>query len=183
MRSLLLVVVLLAAACSPTAPAAYSPGGVVSEAVAKLAAKDLDGLRSLACAGQEDVIRDQLGLGGLSGSGSELIPGLDTQALLAAVTLDVKDLRIGEPAVSDDVAIVPVTGSVKATFDPVAMRPLVQQLLARQGQTMSDEQLDALLATLESYGQDVPVDQTIRLVRENGAWKVCQETLQAPASP
>ena len=42
---------------------------------------------------------------------------------------------------------------------------------------MTDEQLDALLKTLESYGQDVPVDQSLRLVREDGAWKICQDEL------
>jgi hypothetical protein len=39
---------------------------------------------------------------------------------------------------------------------------------------MTDEQLDALLAGLEAYGQSVPLDTDVRLVREDGAWKVCQ---------
>jgi len=47
---------------------------------------------------------------------------------------------------------------------------------------MTDEQLDALLKTLEAYGQDVPVDQTVRLVRESGAWKICQDTIEVPAA-
>ena len=47
---------------------------------------------------------------------------------------------------------------------------------------MTDAQLDALLKTLETYGQDVPVDQTIRLVREGGAWKICQDAIDVPAA-
>ncbi len=47
---------------------------------------------------------------------------------------------------------------------------------------MTDEQLDALLKTLESFGQDVPVDETVRLVREGGAWKICQDAIEVPAA-
>ena len=73
-----------------------------------------------------------------------------------------------------------MTGTIKVTFDAAAMRPLLRQVLDSQGTTMTDEQLDALLKTLEASGQDVPVDQSVRLVREDGAWKVCQDTLEVP---
>ena len=63
------------------------PGAVVTDALAKVAAKDVDGLRALACAGQADLIGDQLGLPG--GVGGELLPGLDTQAVVDAIQLDV----------------------------------------------------------------------------------------------
>ena len=45
---------------------------------------------------------------------------------------------------------------------------------------MTDEQLDALLKTLEAYGQDLPLDESVRLVREDGAWKICQEAIPTP---
>lgn len=175
------LVAVTAGACGPSAPAADAPGGVVQTALQKLAAKDLDALRTLACAGQEDRIREQLGLAGIAGS-AQLIPGLDTQALLDAITLDIGQVKLGTASETGDVATVPVTGSVKVTFDATTMRPLLKQVLAQQGTTMSDEQLDALLKTLQTYGQDVPVDQTIRLVRENGVWKICQETITAPSA-
>lgn len=181
MRILLVVVALLAVACSPAAPAADSPGAVVQTALGKLAAKDIDGLRSLACAGQEDRISEQLGLAGM-GAGAELIPGVDTQALLDAVTLDVSGVKLGDPALDGDVATVGVSGSAKVTFDEVRMRPLVKAVLEQRGTPMNDEQLDALLKTLATYGQDVPVDESIRLVRENGAWKICQEAVDVPAA-
>ena len=171
----------LVAACGGVVPTGDTPAAVVQSAMAKVAVKDLEGLRTLACAGQEDRIRDQLGLAGV-GTGAELLPGIDTQALLDAITLDVSKVSFGEAAVEGDVATVPVTGSVKVTFDAAAMRPVLRQVLEQQGQTMSDEQLDALLKTLETYGQDVPVNESIRLVRENGSWKICQETLTPPAT-
>jgi hypothetical protein len=183
MRTLVIAVALLLAACSPAAPAADSPGAVVQEALEKLAAKDIEGLRTLACAGQEDRIRDQLGVPDVaSGAGAGLLPGVDTQALLDAIALDVSDVTFGDPQVDGDVANVPVTGSVKVTFDAVQIRPIMKQLLEERGTPMSDEQLDMLLKSLTAYGQDVPIEQTIRLVRENGAWKVCQETVEVPAA-
>jgi hypothetical protein len=182
MRSIvaaLLALSLLVAACS-SAPAAGGPEAVVRDALAKVAAKDLDGLRGLACAGQEDLIRDQLSLEGMV-PGSDMLAGLDLQAVLDAVAVDVADVEIGAAATDGDVAQVPLTGTMKVTFDADAMRPILTQLLESQGATMTDEQLDALLKTLESYGQDVPVAQTVRLVREDGSWKICQDELTAPA--
>jgi hypothetical protein len=178
----LVVLVLVAlAACAPAAPA-DGPVGVVQQALAKVAAKDITGMRGLACAGQEDLIRDQLGLGSAIG-GEELMPGLDTQALLDAVVIDVGKVKLGDAVIDGDVAQVPVTGTVKVTFDAVAMKPILRQVLEqRGGSTMTDEQLDALLKSLASYGQDVPLDQSVRLVRESGAWKICQDKVTTPAA-
>jgi hypothetical protein len=171
---------LAVAACAPVAPA-NGPDAVVGDALAKVAAKDIDGLRALACAGQADLIRGQLGLPG-GAAGGELLPGLDTQAVVDAIRLDVTGVKLGDASIDGDVAQVPVTGTIKVTFDSAAMRPLLRQVLEKQGTTMTDEQLDALLKTLEASGQDVPVDQSVRLVREDGAWKVCQDTIEVPTA-
>ncbi len=175
----MLALVLVAGACGPGG-AADGPGAVVDQALAMTAAKDLDGLRTLACPGQEDMIRDQLGLPGAVGA--ELLPGLDTQALIDALRLDVSGLTAGEPAIDGDVAQVPVTGTLKVTFDAVAMKPILRQVLDQQGTTMTDDQLDALLKTLEAYGQDVPIEQSVRLLREDGAWKICQDSVALPSA-
>ena len=177
----ILALALLVAACS-SAPAAGGPEAVVQDALAKVAAKDVEGLRGLACAGQEDLIRDQLSLAGMV-PGSDLLAGLDLQGVMDAVAIDVADVKIGTATTDGDVAEVPVTGTVKVTFDAEAMRPILRQLLESQGASMTDEQLDALLKTLESYGQDVPLDQAIRLVREDAAWKICQDAVSVPESP
>jgi hypothetical protein len=175
----MVLLVTLVGACGPTA--ADGPDAVVREALDKVAAKDVDGLRALACAGQEDLIRDQLGLP--SALGGELLPGLDVQALVDAVRLDVSGLETGDPSIDGDVAQVPVTGTMKVTFDAAAMKPILRQVLEQQGTTMTDEQLDALLGTLEAYGQDVPLDTSVRLIREDGDWKICQDTVPAAPSP
>ncbi len=185
MRSLLgslLALLFLLAACGGGSPAPDGPEAVVQDALARVAAKDLDGLRGLACAGQEDLIRDQLSLQGMV-PGSDMLGGLDLDALLDAVAVDIAEVDVGTAATDGDVAQVPVSGEIKVTFDAEAMRPILRQLLESQGATMTDDQLDALLKTLENYGQDVPVDQTIRLVREGGAWRICQDSLEAPSAP
>ncbi len=171
---------LAVAACAPGAPT-DGPGAVVNEALTRVAAKDIDGLRGLACAGQEDLIRDQLGIAGALGTG-ELIPGMDTQALLDAVSLDVKGVKLGDAAIDGDVAQVPVSGMLKVTFEAAAMKPVLKTMLEGQGTTMTDEQLDALLKTLQSYGQDIPLEQSVRLVREAGAWKICQDSVAVPSA-
>lgn len=177
MAGLMALAVALAACAS--GPPAGGPNAVVQDALAKVAAKDLDGLRSLACAGQEDLIRSQLGLAGAIGT--DLLPGIDTQALAEAVNLDVSKLKVGDATIDGSTAQVPLTGDLGVTFDATKMRPILKQVMASQGTTMTDEQLDALLKTLGAYGQAVPVNQSMRLVQEGGAWKICQQTLVSPA--
>ncbi len=183
-RPLRLVVAILAvvatlAACAPSAPS-DSPAGVVKQAIDLAAKKDLEGLRGLACAGQEELIADQLGMTGALDAGA-LLPGLDMQALLDAVNVDVQELDAGDAVIDGDAAEVPVAGTVKVTFDKEAIRPVLRQVLEQSGTTMTDAQVDALLDSLESYGQDLPVDEVISLAREEGAWKICQSDLAAPS--
>lgn len=166
-----LVLTLIVAACGSPAPA-EGPSGVVQAAVQKAGAKDLDGLRALACAGQEDAIRNLIGLP--AGLGNALLPGIDTQAIIDAVRLDVGGVKVGDAVVTGDTAEVPVSGSLKVTFDATAMRPILETIMKGRGTPMTSAQLDGLLQGLQDYGQDVPLDQQIRLVRESGTWKVCQ---------
>lgn len=174
----------LVAACGGTSagsgPPAGTPAGVVHTALDRMAAKDTTGLQSLACKGQADLIRDQLGLPG--GIGADLLPGVDIQAVLDAVRLDVSKVTVGDATVTGDVATVPVGGELGVTFDAVAMRPILRKALASQGRTMTDAQLDALVQGLQAFGQSVPLDQTVRLVEEGGAWKVCQDKVNLPSS-
>lgn len=164
-------VLVAVAACGGSGASGSGPEAVVGDAMAKVAAKDLDGLSSLACAGQEDRISEQLsGMGALD---SSLLPGLDPQELLDAVTLDTSEVKVGQPTVTGEAADVPVTGSIAISFDKEKMRPILREVMEQQGQAVTDEQLDALLGMLDSYAQDVPFDESVHLVREDGAWKIC----------
>ncbi len=158
---------------------AATPDQVVAKAVTALVAKDVAGLRALSCAGQEEMLRSQLGIGGTAGD--DLLPGLDINAVLDAVTIASADVQYGEPAIDGEVAEVNVTGTVEITFDREAVRPILEAVLRERGSTPTTEQLDAMLTALEAYGHGLPVDQAIRLVRENGAWLICADTVPQPA--
>lgn len=152
-------------------PAPDSPSGVLRTALEKLAARDVAGLRAMACAGAEAGVLDQLGLpGDLSG---EILPGVDMNAILDAVTLDTSALVLQDEVVTGDTATVDVRGDIRISFDAQRVKPLVKALLEAQGNPVTDEQLDALLVTLSRAAQELPVDQTVGLVREDGAWKLC----------
>ncbi len=166
----LLATVVVVGACDP-APVADSPSAAVRAALERVAAKDVDGLRALACAGAEDEIRDRLGLP--EGLGGELLPGVDTNAILDAVVLDTSGLVIEDEVVDGDAATVAVRGDLKVTFDAELLRPILERLAAAQGESLSPEQIDALLATLARVGQDLPVTQTLELARQGGAWRIC----------
>lgn len=163
--------VVVLAGCGGTADA-NSPSGVVRTALDRVAAKDLDGLRPLACEGQEDAIRGELGLP--LGEDGNLLPGVSTESLLDAIDLDVSEVDIGEEQVTGDEATVTLSGDLAVTFDAETLRPLLVQALQAQGTPIAEDQLDALLGSLETFGQAVPVNEQIRLVREGGAWKICQ---------
>ena len=172
------LVLTLVAACGSTAPS-DSPAGVVHAALDRVAAKDVPGLQKLACAGQEDLIRSQIGLP--AGLGSDLLPGIDTAALIDAVKLDTSKVKVGDATVNGNVATVPVSGDLGVTFDAVAMRPILKKVLEAQGRTMTDAQLDAIVGGLQAYGQAVPITESIRLVHDTGTWKICQDKVTLPS--
>lgn len=169
---LLLSAAILVVACGTSGPAADSPSGVVTTAVARAAAKDVAGLSALACAGQQQTIGQLIAVPESLGAG--LLPGVDLPSIMAAVRLDASGVKVGDAVIAGDAADVPVSGSVKVTFDKDTMKPILDKVLAARGTPMSSDQLDALLQGLADYGQDVPLGEQIHLVREQGAWKICQ---------
>jgi hypothetical protein len=172
----------LVAACGSSGPAPDSPSGVVTTAVAKAAAKDVAGLSALACAGQQQTIQQLISMPESLGAG--LLPGVDLASVLAAVRLDASGVKVGDAVVAGDAADVAVSGSVKVTFDRATMKPILEKVMAARGTPMSSDQLDALLQGLADYGQDVPLNQAIHLVREQGAWRICQTSFApVPAFP
>lgn len=165
----------LVAACGASGPAPDSPSGVVTTAVARAAAKDVAGLSALACAGQQQAIQQLISAPASLGAGA--LPGIDLPSIVAAVRLDASGVKVGDAVMSGDAADVPVSGSVKVTFDQATMKPILERVMAARGTPMSSDRLDALLQGLADYGQDVPIDQQIHLVREQGAWRICQTSL------
>jgi hypothetical protein len=164
---------LAAAACAAPGPAADSPAGVVRTAVDLAAKKDLAGLKAIACVARQDTIQQLIGLP--VGLGAALLPGIDVAKVVDAVRLDASGVNVGDAVISGDEATVPVSGSVNVTFDKTVMKPVIEKLMADRGTPMTSDQLDGLLAGLADYGQAVPIDQQVRVVREGGSWKACPD--------
>jgi hypothetical protein len=176
--SAIVVVPMLLAACSGgtgggAGAAGGDPAAVVKDALAKAAAKDVEGLGTLACAGQVDQLKEELDMSNAFGGA---IPGVDAAALASAVTIDTSGVTVGTPAVSGDTATVPVSGTMKMSFDKEKIRPIIKQVMEAQGGgiTMTDEQIDQILDQFGAAGQGFPINETMTLKQENGAWKICE---------
>lgn len=177
------VIPVLAAACSAGGgggAAGGDPAAVVSDALTKVAAQDINGVAALACAGQADKVKSQFDLSGQLGAS---LPGVDTGALASAVHIDTSAVKVGTPAITGDTATVPVTGSMKMTFDKAKLLPIFKQIMAAQGGSiqMTDDQISALIDNVAGSAGDIPLNETLNLKQENGAWKIC-DTGDAPAA-
>jgi hypothetical protein len=174
--SAILVLPLLIAACSggPGAASGNDPAAVVKDALAKVAAKDVNGLANLACAGQADQVREQFDMAGQFASA---VPsGVNVQDIVNSITIDTSAVTVGSATVNGDSATVPVSGTMKMTFDKEKMRPIIKQMLEAQapGVTLTDEQIDGFLDQMGGGGQGVPLNESMTLKQEGGAWKICE---------
>jgi hypothetical protein len=173
--SAILILPLLIAACSggPAAVSGGDPAAVVKDALAKVAAKDVNGVANLACAGQADQVRQQFDMAGQLASA---VPGANAQDIVNSISIDTSGVTVGSPTVTGDTATVPVTGTMKMTFDKEKLRPIIKQLMEAQGGgvQLTDEQIDAFLDQMSGAGQGVPLNETLTLKQEGGAWKICE---------
>ncbi len=172
--SAIVILPLLIAACSggPGAASGNDPAAVVKDALAKVAARDITGVGNLACAGQADQIKGQFDMAGELASS---IPGVDAQGLVDSVTIDTSAVTVGSPTVTGDTATVPLTGSMKVTFDKEKLRPIIKQVMEAQLGSIAipDAQIDQFLDSMGG-GQAIPLNETVTLKQENGAWKICE---------
>jgi hypothetical protein len=160
------------AACSGVPGTGGDPAAAVTGAMSALQSKDLEQLKTFACAAKQDEIASQFDMaGGLE----QLVPGADAQAILGAVTIDTSGVTVGEPAVNGDSATVKLGGTMKVSVDAEKLKPILKAALERQGMPADDASLDAMLAMMGGAGAtEVPMNETLELVRENGAWKLCE---------
>lgn len=166
----IIVLAVALAACSGAANTS-TPKGVMEEALRLVADKDTDGLTALACEAQKDTVAEQFDFaGGLTGS---LGVDVDPDKILDAIEIDVSKVAVAETNVSGDTATVQLTGSMSMVIDEEAFKDVIREVAEQQGTPIDDAQLDALLGMMGSFAQDIPMNETVDLVRENGAWKIC----------
>ena len=71
----------------------------------------------------------------------------------------------------------PVTGTMKMTFDKEKLRPIIKQVMEAQGGgvQLTDEQIDALpRPDGRSAARACRSNESMTLKQEGGAWKICE---------
>lgn len=174
MRALTLVALLLSA-CGGVGGGS-SPSDTVKEAMRLVDAGDLDGIVALTCDAQKDAMRGQFDLSSLG----PLAGGMDLGSLFEAVSLDTSEMTFTDANVAGDSAQVQVAGSMGFSFDGEQLRTLFRQLGAQQGQVVDDATLDMIVGAMGDAAQSTPVDQTVEMVREDGAWRICSDLTLLP---
>jgi hypothetical protein len=159
---------ILAACGGAAAPAANDPAGTVRAALSLTASKDITGLTNLACAAQKDKILESF-TGGLGGS------DIDPAEILGAMNIDVSKVTVGAVTETGDSATVALGGTMSFSIDEAKMKEVLKKAAEAQGQAIDDAQLEMAMQMFKGISaQPIPMDgQTMDLVKENGAWKVC----------
>lgn len=167
---LAVVALSVVAACSGAADA--SPKGVVEQALRHVENKDTEALTALACAARRDEIAEQFDLtGGLAGA---LPIDIDTDALLDAIEIDASKVVATEKSVDGDAAVVGLVGTIGITIDEDAFKDVMRAFAESQGIEIDDAQLNTMLLMLGRFTEAIPLDLDVDLVREDGAWKICE---------
>ncbi|OGO58039.1 MAG: hypothetical protein A2V85_02010 [Chloroflexi bacterium RBG_16_72_14] len=164
--------VLVAACGGGTGDAGGAPDAVVRSALSAAQSKDFTALEGLACEAQKDEIRDQFDF---SAALSGLAPGIDSEQILDAIAIDTSNVEVGDPTINGDKATVEVSGSMSIDVDVDKLKPIIKAALEAQGLPSDDATIDQAMGLFGAMSsQDIPMDETLALVKEGGAWKICE---------
>ena len=70
--------------------------------------------------------------------------------------------------------------AVRLAIGELELRGCSRQIGEQQGQVVDDATLDMIVGAMGDAAQSTPVDQTVEMVRENGAWKICSDLTLLP---
>ena len=172
--SWILALVLSAVTVVPGLPAAAQdpPEGVVNELLDAIAAKEFDRVGDLACAEERASVVAQFDV---AASFTD-IPGLDGEAFLEAFEFGVEDRSVTLLSEEGDEASVDVSATLTMAMDPDAARPFIVTILESSGVEVTDEMVEQGLAAFMSGTEEgQQLDATVRVVREDGAWLICDD--------
>lgn len=156
------------AACSPLST--NEPVDAVRGTVAGTVAHDLQAAAAHVCPeGRPDYPLPFI-IYGLTGA----VDGLSLEEGFALITFDATGLPIVEEGRSRDEASVLLSGVLVESIDPAAYESAYRVAVAARGEPVDQELLDQVLNLLGAGRYALPVEQTVRVVRQNGTWKVCE---------
>jgi hypothetical protein len=151
------------------------PSDAVRGALDRIAAHDLAGGSVFTCRAQRDPNDFPFTVPGIFFPLAQ-VPTPPIPQTLALITIDARDLRIEEPpnVAPDDLEVeVQLSGSLWLTLDPEEVESAVRAAVRLQNDPLDEALLEATLAGIRGGPVELPVDQTVRVVREDGGWRVC----------
>ena len=159
----------LLSACGSGGAAAGDPVSALKDAMQAVVDKKFDKLAELTCAAKRDQVKDTFNPATALGA-----TGVDTAKVLDAMTISLKDPTYTKVSEEGDKAVVQFKGTMTMKFDMDKFKAIMKDVLAAQGQTVSDAELDAGLTMITGQlEQGQEVDQKIDMVKENGKWLMC----------
>jgi hypothetical protein len=163
---------LTAAVPGVPATAQETPEDVVNQLLDTIAAKEFDRVGDLACADERASVVAQFDV---AASFSD-IPGLDGEAFLEAFEFSVEDRSVTLLSQEGDEASVDISATLAMSMDAEAARPFIVTILESSGVEVTDEMIEQGLATFMSGTEEgQQLDATVRVVREDGAWLICDD--------
>ncbi len=166
-----LVVVLAACGGSSGGGAAGDPVAAVNNVINAMKAKQFSTIAPMICSAKRDQIASSLDPAAALASAA---PGVAAQTILDAMSIDFSDVAVTQTSVSGDSAVVNVKGQMKITFDATKMKDVVKSILAAASQPTDDATVTQMLSLLSTQMSSTkPIDSQINVVKENGAWLVC----------
>lgn len=101
------------------------------------------------------------------------VDGLSFEEGFALITFDASGLSVVEERRDGDVALVSLSGTLVEIIDPARYEAAYRAGIAARDEPVDQELLDQVLQLINGGRYELPVDQTVRVVRQNGIWQVC----------
>jgi hypothetical protein len=157
-------------ACSILPP--DSPEAVVRGAIDRIVVHDLAGGSVLVCGERRNPRDFPVTIAGIFEPVGAL-SGFDIPRTLALIDLDVSRVTVTETSRNGDRAEVELGGSLVERFDPAEVEALFRAYAAESGQAVEEDLLRETMGNVSAGPVGLPVRETVPLIRENGAWRIC----------
>ncbi|HET9344062.1 MAG TPA: hypothetical protein VFO05_00045 [Candidatus Limnocylindrales bacterium] len=170
-RAFLLVVAVAGCSLLPS----NHPIDAVRGAVTSTAAHDLPAAAAYVCVERRLDGSLPFTIEGITGA----VDGLPFEEGFAMITFDATGLVAVEERRDGDEASVRLSGVLVESIDPVRYETAYRASVAARGEPVDQELLDQVVGLIGNGRYDLPVDQSVRVIRRGGAWQICP----LPATP
>jgi hypothetical protein len=165
----------LLAGCEMMLSPGARPADAVRGAVDRIVAHDLAGATRFTCLPQRNPNDFPFIISGIfSPVGSVPTPSLPET--LALIEIDTRDLRLTDAPgdlAGDIEAEVVLSGSLWLTLDPIETERAIRAAVLLQNDPLDEAIMAQTMASIRNGPIELPVDQSVRVVREEGEWRVC----------